>query len=141
MNSIFGRYSVSSEFDPTALGLSGFSAPYAQYLKMTRVPRPAKTWVMVDEQLDSINDGLFIVMPNSTAWADIPGSNHNGGAGLGFADGHAEIKQWLSTTSKLPVRFAFYQVAFDPAGRADFQWLLERTGLINGNSGRPAFGY
>jgi prepilin-type processing-associated H-X9-DG protein len=140
MNGFFGLGS-SSATDPTALGLSSFASPYAQYLKLSRVYRPSKTWAVLDEHPDSINDGWFIVSPGVQTWGDIPASNHNGGCGIGFADGHAEIKQWLSATSKLPVRFAYYQVTFDSAGRADLQWLLERTGYVNASNGRPAYGY
>jgi prepilin-type processing-associated H-X9-DG protein len=31
-------------------------------------------------------------------WIDAPASYHNGGGGLSFADGHAEIKRWTDQT-------------------------------------------
>ena len=73
---------------------------YKQWLKLTQVPRPAKTWLMMDEHPDSINDGYFINNPSGTAWQDIPASYHNGACGFSFADGHSEIKKWKSATSK-----------------------------------------
>ena len=57
------------------------------------------------------------------------------------ADGHYEIKKWLSWTSKYPVLFYYpNQRTFDALGRADFAWYLERTGFVD-RTGHPAFGY
>ena len=141
MNGLFGRFSPGLSGDSTAVGQNPILSGYAQYLKLTRVYRPAKTWVMLDEHPDSINDPWFIVSPNANSWGDIPASSHDGGCGFGFADGHSEIRQWLSVTSKLPVRFNYFQVSFDAAGRIDSQWFLERSGLVNASTGRPAYGY
>ncbi|HTL17448.1 MAG TPA: H-X9-DG-CTERM domain-containing protein [Patescibacteria group bacterium] len=141
MNGFFGRSNASSSTDPTAVGLSSFATGYAQYLKLSRVPKPSKSWVLLDEHPDSINDGFFIVQAQATVWGDIPGSNHNGGCGFAFADGHSEMKQWLSTSSKIPVHFNYFPPTFDAAGRMDLQWLLARTGYLNGSTGIPAYGY
>jgi prepilin-type N-terminal cleavage/methylation domain-containing protein/prepilin-type processing-associated H-X9-DG protein len=64
-------------------------------------PGPSQTWVLIDERMDSINDGFFVVWmtgyPNlsSTKWVDFPASYHNNAAGFSFADGHAEIHKWV----------------------------------------------
>ena len=58
-----------------------------------------------------------------------------------FADGHSEIRKWISATSKLPVRFVYFPVPLDPAGKLDLQWCLERTGYIDARTGKPAYGY
>ncbi len=142
MSSVFGRSSPTDPNDSTARGLNPLLPQFAQYLKLPRVPKPSKTWVVLDEHPDSINDGYFVVPPNALSWGDIPASYHNGGCGFAFADGHSEIKKWLSTTSKFPVRYFYYQPpSFDPAGRLDLQWCLERTGYTDANTGRPAYGY
>ncbi len=53
------------------------------------------TWVLIDENPWSINDGWFVSDPNQpTHWVDIPASYHNNAGGLSFADGHAEIHKW-----------------------------------------------
>jgi prepilin-type N-terminal cleavage/methylation domain-containing protein/prepilin-type processing-associated H-X9-DG protein len=64
-------------------------------------PGPAMTFVLLDENGWSINDGFFVVdmegyppdngMRKITDW---PGIYHNGAAGVTFADGHAEIHKW-----------------------------------------------
>ena len=141
MNSIFGRFSIGN--DPTAQGRNWGFQEYVQYLKTSQVPRPARTWLMIDEHPDSINDGYFINNPNASAWQDIPASYHNGACGFSFADGHSEIKKWLSRTSKYTrVQYSYpATMGFDAAGRTDFYWYRERTGYILFGSNRPMFGY
>jgi prepilin-type processing-associated H-X9-DG protein len=139
MNSVFGRFSSGN--DPTAQGLNGFSQ-YGQYLKSTEVSKPFKTWLLVDEHPDSINDGYYLNNPNTTSWQDIPASYHDGGCTFSFADGHAEIMKWGSATSRYPVKFIYPSTrSFDPLGRADFAWYLERTGYVMRNTGVAQFGY
>lgn len=73
---------------------------YTKMSHMTR-PGPSRTWVLLDEREDSINDGFFVVdmngYPNNPAarkMVDYPASYHANGAGFAFADGHSEIKKW-----------------------------------------------
>jgi prepilin-type processing-associated H-X9-DG protein len=63
------------------------------------VPGPAYTWVFIDENPQSINDGWMIEDPTSPSeespvWIDGPAVYHDGACGLSFCDGHAEIKKW-----------------------------------------------
>ena len=144
MNSVFGRFSIGN--DDTARGLNWGFPQYRQYLKQPQVLRPAKTWVVMDEHPDSINDGYYINNPSANAWQDLPASYHCGAAGFSFADGHSEIKKWLSGTSKYTaVRYRYPQgqelMQFDANGRKDFAWYLERTGYVEAGTGRPMFGY
>jgi prepilin-type N-terminal cleavage/methylation domain-containing protein/prepilin-type processing-associated H-X9-DG protein len=141
MNSMFGLFSDGESGDDTARGIHWGEGQYRQFLKQSHVPRPAKTWLFLDEHPDSINDGFFICSSSAGSWQDIPASYHNGACGFGFADGHAEIKKWTSATSKYPVQYAYPpQKAFDAAGRNDFRWYLERTGYVLLHGG-PQFGY
>jgi prepilin-type N-terminal cleavage/methylation domain-containing protein/prepilin-type processing-associated H-X9-DG protein len=141
MNSVFGRFSIGN--DPTAQGLNWGFSQYKQYLKLSQCPKPAKTWLTLDEHPDSINDGYFINNPAVSSWQDIPACYHNGACGFSFADGHSEIKKWRSATSKYKqVRYSYpAQMTFDAAGRLDFQWYLERTGYIDARTGALMFGY
>jgi prepilin-type N-terminal cleavage/methylation domain-containing protein/prepilin-type processing-associated H-X9-DG protein len=144
MNSIFGRFSTSSDgsIDPTVRGVNWGFQEYRQYLKTTQVPKPAGTWLTLDEHPDSINDGYFINNPAVAHWQDIPASYHNGACGFSFADGHSEIKKWKSPTSMYNVQFNYPNPkTFDTAGQNDFAWYLQRTGYILANGGAPQFGY
>jgi prepilin-type N-terminal cleavage/methylation domain-containing protein/prepilin-type processing-associated H-X9-DG protein len=141
MNSAFGRFSTGS--DDTIRGKNWGMPQYKQWLKLTTVPRPAKTWLVLDEHPDSINDGYFINNPTGTAWQDIPASYHNGAGGFSFADGHSEIKKWRSATSRYEsVKYQYPATkTFDAAGKDDFAWYNERTGWVNILDGKPQFNY
>ena len=103
---------------------------YRQYLKQSDFQNPAMTYVTLDEQGDSINDGFFIDPINPSAWGDIPASYHGGACSFSFADGHAEIHKWKSSTSIYPVKFSFYQKNFDAAGMQDYLWYKDRCGWV-----------
>jgi len=142
MSSMFGLFSDGESGDSTAQGIHWGDGSYVQFLKLAQVPKPAKTWVFLDEHPDSINDGFFICDPSATAWQDIPGSQHNGACGFAFADGHAEMRKWLSATSRYGVHYYYPDtLSFDAAGRLDFSWWLERTGFILLSSGQAQFNY
>ncbi len=142
MNSNFGHFSDGG--DPTFWNPPvnwGFNN-YLQFIRQTRVPKPAKTWLVIDEHPDSINDGYFINNPTVTHWQDLPASYHNGACGFSFADGHSEIKKWLSSTSKFRVQFySPTPPTFDALGRADYAWYLERTGFVSASNGQPMYNY
>ena len=146
MNAIFGIFSDGESGDDTRQGIHwGTAGTYRQFLKTTEVPKPARTWLFIDEHPDSINDGFFDNDPTQTAWADTPGSEHAGGCGFSFADGHSELRMWLSKTSRFPVR---YQDGvddgscppFDAAGRIDFSWWRQYSGFCT-LGGQCLYGY
>jgi prepilin-type N-terminal cleavage/methylation domain-containing protein/prepilin-type processing-associated H-X9-DG protein len=70
---------------------------YRLYRKMGDImfPRPSDTFVFIEENADSINDGFFFVsMFSTTKWYDLPASYHGRSGALSFADGHVELKAW-----------------------------------------------
>jgi len=97
---------------------------------------PAKTWVMLDEREDSINDGYFAMdLPafektGIYAVVDYPASYHNGAGVLSFADGHVEQHRWVESTTKPPL----LRPGNLPMGSkttsahdADMKWLKDRA--------------
>ena len=112
-----------------AAGGSHWYPGWWSYNKMTDIlnPPPAKLWVFVDEHPDSINDGWTITgVTDPNQWVDLPASYHNGACGFGFADGHAEIKKWLESSTKLPVKMSQYN-GFPAPNSRDIQWIIERS--------------
>lgn len=99
---------------------------YTVFRKQTSIRKPSDTWVVIDENPNTINDGWFVERPNlPNVWYDIPASYHNKAGGLSFADGHAEIRKWsdksvLSQPSDNP---GLLRAARD----GDLAWLLRRT--------------
>ena len=133
MNAIFG---IS---DPQAIAPGGKSwgwgGAYIQMYRLAQVRQPATTWLTLDEHPDSINDGFWINGVDTGTWGDFPGSQHNGACGFSFADGHAEIKKWLSNASKQKVYYDYGRLPKVPLtaankGVADREWVEDRTGLF-----------
>ena len=96
-------------------------------------PGPSKTWVLVDEHPDSMNDGFFCIdmrgypAPASTALPDVPASFHNGACGFAFADGHSEIKKWRDARTLQKVKRAPLTIPAQQPNNPDILWLWEHT--------------
>jgi prepilin-type processing-associated H-X9-DG protein len=83
-------------------------------------PGPAQLWMLVDENVNSLNDAAFCFGMESPGWIDVPGSAHNRSCDLAFADGHSEIRHWLRTP-------ATDEDMTDPMAHQDWLWMRERT--------------
>ena len=114
---------------------------YKVYSRLANIVNPTATWVMIDEHPDSINDAACAVqMPTVNASGavtaaqiiDFPASYHNGGAGLNFADGHAEIHQWKGGKIKAKVSYGkgtplALNVSAAPDSVQDVYWWAKNT--------------
>jgi prepilin-type N-terminal cleavage/methylation domain-containing protein len=121
---------------------SADSKQVTNFRRVAQISRPSDTWVLLDENPVSINDGWFVCdsARNPTAagsWVDYPASYHNKANGISFADGHSEIKRWRDinvlqikssqTSLPSPVR--------PNDGGLDLKWLQDRS--TYGPSGPP----
>jgi prepilin-type processing-associated H-X9-DG protein len=115
-----------------------WTAGYRQHRQFTEVvtPTPAGLFVFIDEREDSINDGHFGVEmsgydprnPAAYILLDYPASYHGGGAGVGFADGHAEIKTWGDPRTNPALRPGQLLPLNVPSpNNLDVAWLQERA--------------
>jgi prepilin-type N-terminal cleavage/methylation domain-containing protein len=91
----------------------------------------ANTWILIDENPVSINDGWFCVDPNpsATIWIDKPATYHDHAGGLSFADGHGEIKKWKDQNLINYNGPPETGVPIQP-GVGDLQWLSLRTSIL-----------
>jgi prepilin-type N-terminal cleavage/methylation domain-containing protein/prepilin-type processing-associated H-X9-DG protein len=93
----------------------------------SHITKPSETWVTIDENPESINDGWFVCDSGrapTAAWVDIPATYHNSAGGLAFADGHAEIKRWKDRS--ITIRTA--DIGASPQDRGvDHGWLQQRS--------------
>jgi len=93
-------------------------------------PQPAKLWVIIDENPDSMNDAAFAAKMGVPYWQDGPSTLHGGGCGFSFADGHSEIKKWREPSSYGSYMKTTYIFKFNYAfvlGGKDLAWTQERT--------------
>jgi prepilin-type N-terminal cleavage/methylation domain-containing protein len=88
-------------------------------------PGASTTFIFIDENPNSIDDGYFAVnILTPTTWVNAPATYHNHAGGLSYADGHAEIKKW--TDSKVLGDSVGSNFACDP-GSPDCGWLQFRA--------------
>jgi prepilin-type N-terminal cleavage/methylation domain-containing protein len=92
-------------------------------------PGPARTFVLLDEREDSINDGYWLLdmsgYPGFRVYIyDFPASYHNKAGGLSFADGHSEIKKWRDARTIVPLGQLRKREASN--NNQDVMWLQER---------------
>jgi len=116
--------------------LSG-SPGYRVYKKAAdlTVPGPSKTWVLMDEREDSIDDDYFAVnmtgypdAPRTITFVNYPASYHGQSAGLSFADGHAELRRWRDSRTMPPlVPGQRLTLNVSSPNNEDLLWLMERT--------------
>jgi prepilin-type N-terminal cleavage/methylation domain-containing protein/prepilin-type processing-associated H-X9-DG protein len=122
--------------DAGDLSLSGTNLNnphYKQFFALAQIPFPSSIFVFLDEHPDSINDGYFLVKPgySRAEWADLPGSYHNNGAVLSFADGHVEIHKWTEPETTAPAQpdAAALPRDISSKGRADLNWLFSHSSV------------
>lgn len=116
---------------------SGWYTEDAQlYTKLSNIRIPTRTWVILDEREDSINDSVFIVQmegikdPNYSNFmlVDYPATYHGNAGGFSFADGHSEIKKWQDSRTTPVVKTGTTVDYSTPCpNNPDVKWMRERT--------------
>ena len=122
------------------------NSPWRTYGLLGSFVRPgaSRTWVIIDEHPNSINDPAFCVgmgapdasgNPTYNQVVDTPGDTHAGACGISYADGHSEIHKWIGGAIQKPIRWAldgqsrpvndFTLAGTDSLG--DLRWLQMRT--------------
>ena len=90
-------------------------------------PGPSGTWVFIDEDPYSINDGGLAIAAETLPWIDWPAFFGNSGAAMAYADGHAEIRKWLSDETRVKGGNVSQRSPTTPLGKADRTWISYRT--------------
>jgi prepilin-type N-terminal cleavage/methylation domain-containing protein/prepilin-type processing-associated H-X9-DG protein len=119
MNSAVGTvFFTASAATPAGSAVGGGWLPGAAYsatqtawrtygkLSSFTSPGAANTWVVMDENPYSINDGSLaisaVAAPGTTYLIDYPAGNHGSAAGISFADGHAIVHKWQDVRTFSP---------------------------------------
>jgi prepilin-type N-terminal cleavage/methylation domain-containing protein len=80
--------------------VNGVNPTWLTYAKMSSFnrPGPSETWVFMDENPFSINDGSMAISAaastGNTYLIDYPTGLHGGSGGIAFADGHSIVHKW-----------------------------------------------
>ena len=96
-------YSMNGQMGAVYMAAGQFNddRPAFQYSKETDIihPAPADAFVFCEENMYSINDGYLEIDSHDGGFPDVPAAaNHGNALGISFADGHAQIHKWFTTT-------------------------------------------
>jgi len=104
--------------------------------KLGEILNPSSVFVFLDEHPDSL-DFVSFWMEDRKSGAGLsgnagscPGSLHDGGATLSFADGHVESHRWVDPRTRPPVTYTTrleFNVAAESRSNPDLRWLRERS--------------
>jgi prepilin-type N-terminal cleavage/methylation domain-containing protein len=91
-------------------------------MKFTDIRHPSQSLTFLDEDENSINDGIFLYASQIDEWMDIPARRHQNGLVLVFADNHAEYWKW-----KGPAPVSWFNGGYvnDPAELEDLKRLQQ----------------
>jgi prepilin-type N-terminal cleavage/methylation domain-containing protein/prepilin-type processing-associated H-X9-DG protein len=93
-------------------------------------PGPSMTFVLIDENQKSIDDGYFAGSPGKpNYWINVSATRHGNAGGLSFADGHSEIKSWRDKYVLNPPTPGGSSFASDP-NSSDSTWLEQRESAL-----------
>jgi len=101
MNSFMAGRSYGANPDWVATSPEGAVDPHLPvYTKQTQMRQPTLTWLVADEDQESINDGMLLVDVGGTEqFFDLPSRAHGNAYGINFNDGHAEIYKFADAAS------------------------------------------
>ena len=115
--------------------INGVPEPFAPHHKTKEsellTPPPVQVFTFIDPHPACADGSLFGVAsaewnPVGDKWSNMPGEQHNRGANLAFADGHAQRLAWRwSRKASYPA--PFYTPIANAADRSDWQRLADAT--------------
>jgi prepilin-type N-terminal cleavage/methylation domain-containing protein/prepilin-type processing-associated H-X9-DG protein len=92
-------------------------------------PGPSMTFVFIDENEKSIDDGYFASDPSrGDWWVNVSATRHGNAGGLSFADGHSEIKRWRDSQVLHPPTTGGSSFSGDSSS-SDCAWLQQRESV------------
>ncbi len=97
---------------------------------MAQIPKPSQAFIFIDEHPDSISGTAFWVSraPGHAAkLLSYPGSFHNAGATVSFADGHVESHQWRDARTRPAIRYDGALPEASSENNPDVEWLQSHT--------------
>jgi prepilin-type N-terminal cleavage/methylation domain-containing protein/prepilin-type processing-associated H-X9-DG protein len=102
MNAFMAGRSLGASPDWVVTNPTGARDPnHPVYVKESEIRLPKQTFVLADEDQESINDGMLLVdVGGSWRLLDLPSRAHRFGFGICFADGHAKMEQLTDDASK-----------------------------------------
>ncbi len=98
---------------------------YAKVSELTKLP-PVDAFIFCDENMYSMQDGYLQIDSNNGTWPDVPGAYLGNRNEFSFADGHSEVRKWVTTSLKnVPYKYNVTggNVAVSPLGKNNPDWI------------------
>jgi len=120
-------YSMNGQMGTVYMGSWNLDAPAFQYAKAADIshPAPVDAFVFCDENMYTINDAYLEIDSHGGSFPDVPAAYHNNGCGFSFADGHAQIHKW-QTTSLLSAK-GHNPPVFGGTANVDWIWFTQHS--------------
>lgn len=88
-------YYLNGDIDPQYFHNLPLEAFVGLATRNSEIFHPSTAFVFLDENENTINDGIFVLFRDSDQiWRDAPSDRHSQGMNLSFADGHCEYWKW-----------------------------------------------
>ena len=126
MNGIFGTV-----VNGVPQGLNNSCVDFTMVTQFVTKMEPSETFVFIDENPATVNDGFWAIDPTQTAkWIDTPAHYHLNGGNLSFVDGHAANRRWTDSQILSDHKSAgLAGFASDP-NSDDLHWLQARATIL-----------
>ncbi|HEY3914627.1 MAG TPA: prepilin-type N-terminal cleavage/methylation domain-containing protein [Verrucomicrobiae bacterium] len=96
-----------------------------------RLPGPAQSWLLFDENPMSLDDEIMYADPLATngtgEFTEFPSTLHNNSGTVSYCDGHAEVHKWFNAKTLVPVVPGDVYQNQTVTGDQDLAWLAQRT--------------
>lgn len=105
----------------------------AVYRRESLSYNPARVFVFIDENEDSVDDGHFLTWPDpDVRWVNLPADRHAQVGVLSFADGHVELWTW-QWPKQFRKKESYWKRAENAADLADLRRLQRSIVQVTGN--------
>ncbi len=131
-------YSMNGQMgmlDPTARANCLLWNPgYRAFIKVSDLTQlsPVNAFIFCDETMWTLNDGWMQIDCNHPQWPDVPAAYLGGRNEFSFADGHSEVRKWLTSSLKV-VPYQYNVTGIDAAAvpggfnNADWIWFTSHA--------------
>ncbi len=115
----------------TTRGYNSTAKAYIKTSEITAAPTPTEAFVFCEENMCSMNDGYLQISHATPGFPDVPGSYHRWNCGFSFADGHTEMRKWVSTVLKVPVAKGFRKASIGTGiTNPDWKWFTTHAASL-----------
>lgn len=105
-----------------------WNSGYQVYQKVADLTKltPVNAFIFCDESMYTLQDGFLQIDCNNAQFPDVPGAYLGGRNEFSFADGHSEVRKWLTSALKnVPYKYGITgsNVGASPGGKNNADWV------------------